>query len=223
MTVSKSSALLMKKISERYYNDSKELVKSTIENKHSLSIFLNSKFPGYLKNIDHVLKAYNQMAPTPISCSAGCDACCYTYVGISSVEAVYMIHNLNKNYSTDQLIRIHKAIAERQLFQNILKRKESCLSEQVKSYFEKKIPCQFLIDHQCSIYEFRPVACRNLCVVTPNEWCSHSDMYSKIKIFRHPSVYKIDIMVQKFLSDYYLKLRDYDIMQSQLLRFWNVI
>jgi Fe-S-cluster containining protein len=53
------------------------------------------------------------------------------------------------------------------------------------SYFKKKIPCAFLKDGTCAIYDMRPGACRLHYVVTPPANCS-------------PDVTKVDIQTPDF-------------------------
>jgi hypothetical protein len=40
-----------------------------------------------------------------------------------------------------------------------------------QSYYALKIPCPYLEDEMCSIYESRPSACRELLVTSPAELC----------------------------------------------------
>lgn len=40
------------------------------------------------------------------------------------------------------------------------------------SYLELNIPCPFLSNNECSIYEVRPYACASIVAITPGEWCS---------------------------------------------------
>ena len=44
-----------------------------------------------------------------------------------------------------------------------------------RAYYALRLPCPFLESEQCTIYEQRPAACRELLVTTPSEWCSNMD------------------------------------------------
>ena len=39
-----------------------------------------------------------------------------------------------------------------------------------------QIPCPFLVNQECLIYEVRPFACASIYSVTPSEWCSPSSV-----------------------------------------------
>jgi Fe-S-cluster containining protein len=41
------------------------------------------------------------------------------------------------------------------------------------AYFDTGVPCPFLEDESCSIYENRPAACREYLVMSPAEECKH--------------------------------------------------
>jgi len=72
----------------------------------------------------------------------------------------------------------HRAIMERlsQLFNEMIQ----CRSEEIKQAYEKEgaayanlnIPCPFLDDNKCLIYEVRPYVCAQLVATTPAEWCN---------------------------------------------------
>jgi hypothetical protein len=38
-------------------------------------------------------------------------------------------------------------------------------------YALQDIPCPFLLDNACSIYQVRPFVCARIVAVTPSEWC----------------------------------------------------
>ena len=40
-----------------------------------------------------------------------------------------------------------------------------------QAYYAQRLPCIFLEDESCSIYEFRPAACREYLVTSPAEFC----------------------------------------------------
>ena len=46
-----------------------------------------------------------------------------------------------------------------------------------RAYYTLKLPCPYLENEACSIYEDRPAACRELLVTSPAEWCQ--DMVNK--------------------------------------------
>jgi Fe-S-cluster containining protein len=52
---------------------------------------------------------------------------------------------------------------------------KSAWDEVSRRYFEARIPCPFLEDERCSVYEHRPMVCREYRVSTPPEWCETLD------------------------------------------------
>ena len=46
------------------------------------------------------------------------------------------------------------------------------LGKELQSYWRLQIPCPFLVNKTCSIYEVRPWACSSIYSVTPSEWCN---------------------------------------------------
>ncbi len=76
-------------------------------------------------------------------CHKGCDACCHIEVSISSLEAEYIENKLGIS-QTRNLSR--------------------------KSFLGT--PCPFLRQSACSIYKYRPFACRrNVALFNNPEWC----------------------------------------------------
>jgi len=78
------------------------------------------------------------------SCSKGCSTCCEYDVHISSVEALYIHKNIQHEFDFDENPELTK---------------------------EHKTPCPFLINQQCSIYEFRPIVCRTYYVFSKPANC----------------------------------------------------
>lgn len=101
--------------------------------------------PIYLK-MDNDLSS----AGEAVACRAGCSHCCYYHVAITAVEALVLVEHLNG---------LPAAKRDR------LKEKVHETAEQVRpisqaDYMHTNIPCAFLEDNHCSVYEARPVACR---------------------------------------------------------------
>jgi len=109
----------------------------------------------YAGNISNPLKAlkklyadidtfYKYVLPeTP--CSKGCNSCCHYDVSISELEAKYI----------EKGTGVRRAIPMEMTHRN-------------NSY----VPCTFLDSGKCSIYEYRPYACRTHVTFTPTPfWC----------------------------------------------------
>jgi Fe-S-cluster containining protein len=115
-----------------------------------------------------------------IACRKGCDACCSYLVPISPAEAYHIRDEIFKlsqleqktlfrscQHTTRQLIdhRIPDA-----LFSPTQEHEErlEILSDW---YRELNLPCPFLVNHACCIYDFRPLACREYLVTSHPSKC----------------------------------------------------
>jgi Fe-S-cluster containining protein len=119
-------------------------------------------------------------AGKPVSCRAGCGACCRQLVPISEPEALH-IAELVESLPPDQ------AAAVRERFRAALEALGPGLVERLRDtaglktiddrreigleYFRAAVPCPFLEDESCSIHELRPLACREYLVSSPAENC----------------------------------------------------
>jgi Fe-S-cluster containining protein len=129
----------------------------------------------------------------PVSCRAGCAACCRQMVLISETEA-RQLHDLVEALPEPRRseIRARFAAALQRLEQadlrGALDAPESYqpgMSELGLAYFRLRIDCPFLEDERCTIYEDRPLACREYLVLSPAEHCSKPDMET-VKQLRLP-------------------------------------
>ncbi|MEZ6060449.1 MAG: YkgJ family cysteine cluster protein [Planctomycetaceae bacterium] len=119
-----------------------------------------------------------------VSCRAGCGICCRQIVPVPEFEAL-------------RLARLVDSMPEprrsniRERFKDATKRlREAGLYDAVDSdhyldappvldlgprYFRLMIACPFLEDESCSIYEDRPISCREYLVTSPAELCAEPD------------------------------------------------
>jgi Fe-S-cluster containining protein len=116
-----------------------------------------------------------------VSCRKGCGACCRQLVPISETEARRIREVIDELPADRQKeIRGRFADARRQLQEAGLlaglgDRSLVPLADRVRlgiRYFAEGIPCPFLEDEACSIYEERPIACREYLVTSPPANCS---------------------------------------------------
>lgn len=130
-----------------------------------------------------------ETAGTPISCKAGCGACCRQPLLISEAE-VFELAELVASFPEPRRTIVTKRfeeglrhfeelgwftrfdnlseVAKTGPSEEISKRFVSVLSE----YIAERIACPFLEDESCSIYESRPLVCREYLVTSPAENCS---------------------------------------------------
>ncbi len=119
----------------------------------------------------------------PVSCKAGCGACCCQMVPLSTPEAVIIsevIDNLpvdRKAVVTNSFSAAHEKLTASGLLTRVYDLYTSQAStEEVqavnRSYFQMNISCPFLCEGSCSIYPFRPSRCREYSVLSPAELCA---------------------------------------------------
>lgn len=119
-----------------------------------------------------------------VSCQKGCAACCRMLVPLSSPEAFAFKQYydqlpaerqqvLRSRIESTQVL-LHKAGLLKALYdvaesQHPLT--DDTLEPLNQAYYALRLPCPFLEDECCTIYEERPAACRELLVTSPPELC----------------------------------------------------
>ncbi len=119
-----------------------------------------------------------------ISCQKGCAACCRMMVPLSGPEA-FALRDYVRALPGERQARIAERFAQaksRLLSHGLWHRlrdmseaeqppDDNALEPVNRDYYALRMPCPFLEDELCSIYEERPAACRELLVTSPAEWC----------------------------------------------------
>ena len=122
-----------------------------------------------------------EAAGRPISCRAGCGACCRQLVPLSLFEAEAMTKWL-KTLPEDRIAalrqRFHVALSalrDAGVIDRILDGKwmndEETNTRLNLDYFYAGVPCPFLEDESCSIHPIRPLSCREYLVTSSPELC----------------------------------------------------
>jgi len=130
-------------------------------------------------------------AGRPVSCAKGCGACCRQLVAISLVEAraLAQLVEATPQPRRDEIRRRFAAAQTRLSESGVLTgdythpAPEFPLAETPQqrlaaAWFSQQIACPFLEDESCSIYEDRPLLCREYQVTSPAAACS--------RLFREP-------------------------------------
>lgn len=116
-----------------------------------------------------------------VSCQKGCGACCRQLVPISTIEAQRlkaMVEQMPEPRKSTLLARFEAARQQLQAAGLLEKLREPrrISDEEVDpiglAYFQQRIACPFLEEESCSIYEERPLACREYLVVNPPADCA---------------------------------------------------
>jgi len=124
-----------------------------------------------------------------ISCKKGCGKCCILYVFANLQEAECITHYLYQHEEVMQhflsayrewrkglgmfynkLPRLDQLIG-RNISGKLSPQEQSRFQAEVNSYTVCRVPCPFLIDDACSIYEVRPFVCASLVSTSPTEEC----------------------------------------------------
>lgn len=91
--------------------------------------------------------------PGAVACRSGCDHCCYQSVGVTAPEALAIVVHLQETLPLAELDALRAALRA------FAERIRGLTSEERVS---PDLPCPFLRDHACSIYEVRPLVCRGV-------------------------------------------------------------
>lgn len=131
-----------------------------------------------------------EAAGKAISCKAGCGACCRQPLLISEAEA-FNLAELVESMPEPRRGTIRKRFADGvahfaglkwfERFDEFSREAQAGPSEELgkkfvallTEYIDQRIPCPFLEKESCSIYESRPLICREYLVTSPAENCSN--------------------------------------------------
>lgn len=119
-----------------------------------------------------------------ISCRMGCAACCRMLVPLSAPEA-FALREYVEQLPTDRRTQLLSRLNDRKdslkraglwdRLNDVAEANRPVPDEELdpinRSYYALRIPCPYLEDEMCSIYEARPSACRELLVTSPAELC----------------------------------------------------
>ncbi len=127
-----------------------------------------SEYEALVHKIDEDLETVKNLYPQALSCGAESDDCCYRYVDLELIEAIYLSNAMNRFLGSDVRKRvIQKAVKIGQVTNRMiarLKRKndgsEARLESLVNAYADERILCALNIKHRCSLYKYRPLGCR---------------------------------------------------------------
>lgn len=125
-----------------------------------------------------------------ITCQKGCSFCCLLYVEATIQECEAIVYYLYHNETTfSSFLQKYPQWRERlrengDLFKTCgqiwretqdsgySKEQHQAFKLECKRYGMQNIPCPFLHNDTCSIYEVRPYMCAGFVVTTPAEWCN---------------------------------------------------
>lgn len=101
-----------------------------------------------------------------VCCKKGCDWCCYQSIEILNWEQPLILQHLEKNFTEKQKHKVsHQLKLWFDYFDLRMSKKKKLTLDDVFVDFQcmvaaDKIPCLFLENHKCTIYDVRPISCR---------------------------------------------------------------
>jgi Fe-S-cluster containining protein len=120
-------------------------------------------------------------AGRPISCKAGCGACCRQMVPLNVFEAEALtdwLHSLPAERQAELAERFRQALGalrDAGVIDKILDSEHAVeelpVTQVAIDYFHAHVACPFLENESCSIHPMRPLACREYLVVSPPSLC----------------------------------------------------
>lgn len=142
------------------------------------------------KQMEKDLLAKTSAQSEPITCREGCSYCCSQYISGTLHEAEAIVYFLyNHPEVMDKFISVYKGWREKvktnaDIFDNFetyfakmvvegeTETNRLGYQEATTRYLTQNIPCPFLNEGSCSVYEVRPWCCASIVATTPGEYCS---------------------------------------------------
>lgn len=114
-----------------------------------------------------------------VSCQKGCSACCYQLIPLSVAEARYvntLVEKMPKNRKKkiqERFAHVLEEVQQAGLTEDLMNTAEinDSVTELGLKYFAIRVACPFLEDNSCSIYEERPLRCREYLVTSASANC----------------------------------------------------
>lgn len=148
---------------------------------------LEDLLPVFRKVTDAIVAVSSQSVEQhggSISCRKGCGACCRQAVPVALPEArrlrqvVDAMPELRRSEVLAAFAAAEQRVQESGLMNAFLEPEALDRSEAERApmaYFRLGIPCPFLVEESCGIYEERPLACREYMVTSPAAYCAAPD------------------------------------------------
>lgn len=102
---------------------------------------------------DTEISAVQKDSSVAVACHKGCDACCHRLVAATGPELVSIHEHISATFTPEQIEGLKDRIIG--------------LAQANADFWNTRLgdahgPCPFLVRHECSIYEHRPILCRSL-------------------------------------------------------------
>lgn len=145
-----------------HINNSKKLSKAFKINK--TKAFSNKIVQNLYEDLNTLSEHIKQTTKFSIACGKGCGYCCNTRVEILEPEAIFIYSYIKNNLNEEQLESIFNKIKEITMITSQIDKNQ---------HVKLQLPCIFLNNSECSIYEIRPFICREYHSVDLNMCLKH--------------------------------------------------
>ncbi len=110
-----------------------------------------------LISADHLLRRFDWESdlPQPLACTEGCDYCCFNQVEVTPPEALVIGHFVERHFSPEDQERLLAKVAEALAI-------KAGKSKREIAGIRRELPCPFLQNRRCLIYQARPLVCRGM-------------------------------------------------------------
>ena len=140
-----------------------------------------------IRKAERELDRFNQQQERDQSmgCERGCSYCCYQFVSVSPAEvfrlAIVLRQMNRRKWARDRLKAFNEQMAD---------------ATNRAEWYEKRIPCPFLINDECSIYRHRPLPCRSLFSFSRQRCISAStEAGARVAYWREPQEKLVEIQL----------------------------
>lgn len=199
-------------LNEAVFNTLNEILKSlsgreTITKEEGLDL---------ISRIYEVLTPALQQIQRNAPCKKGCNACCHIRVDVTDIEKEYILLSLNSQHRKIIKSNIKK------IRKNEVNRQKLIRSGQTKHTLIGK-PCLFLDEEgACSIYETRPLACRNWFVLCDSAKCNDSTYEFQNGDVVIPELYGQDVkMVIELINQKVYGTKKYHILSDSIEKYMS--
>jgi len=127
------------------------------------------KYEAIVSKVDSVFQKMKDDYPQEVACKQGCSDCCHAMFDLSLIEALYVNHHFNRQFTGDKKNELFEKAnkADRQAYKikkNAYKLTQEGGKEEaevIEEISRMRIRCPLLGEKDlCEMYEFRPIACR---------------------------------------------------------------
>jgi Fe-S-cluster containining protein len=135
----------------------------------------------------------------PVSCRAGCGACCRQLVPISPTEARYLAELVaglpedRRRHVVKRFLDAAAALEPCGMLDRLRAASELAEVDEkgrlARDYFRAQVACPFLEDESCSIHPDRPLSCREYLVTSPAARCKEPEQggIEKVPLYAKPT------------------------------------